>query len=197
MSLLGGALVSEVVPGSPAARAGVRNGDVITAFGGRAIADSRILSRLVAEAAAGRGTDIEVFRNGQKESFEVVVAELDNSPPVTPTTSMDSALKTFAGLSDLGLALAQVDGKLRAQYRLGSGIGGVVITGVASASAAGEKDLRPGDVILEVQNENVDSPDEVFYRVAASAKSGRKAVLFRIRRNGQTNYVALPLGGTG
>jgi serine protease Do len=192
-----GALVSEATSGGPAALAGVQGGDVITAFDGKAIADSRALPRLVAESAVGRHASIELFRKGQEKTFQVTVAQLETAADLRTHHLAAPAPKTAAPFFGLGLALAPLDGRLRAKYRLGAELSGVVITSVDPASPAEDRGLRPGDVILEVQNQSVDSPDEVSDRVAQHAKSGRKAVLFLLSRNGQTNYIALPLGDPG
>ena len=197
LSAAAGALVSEVTPGGPAALAGIQGGDVITVFDGKAIADLRALPRLVAELAVGRHASIEVSRKGQEKTFQVTVAQLVSGADVRTQDLPSPAPKTATPFVGLGLALAPLDGKLRARYRLRAELSGVVVTNVEPASPAEERGVRPGDVILEVQNQSVDSPDEVSDRVAQHAKSGRKAVLFLLSRNGQTNYIALPLGDPG
>ena len=87
--------------------------------------------------------------------------------------------------------------RMREKYKLGSDVQGVVITDVDPDSPAAEKNLQPGDVILEVQNEAVRTPDDVTRRVDAGAKAGRKAVLLLVSRDGQANYIGLSLGDAG
>lgn len=193
----GGALVSEATPGGPAALAGIQHGDVITAVDGKTIADSRALQRLVAESAAGRHAIIQVLRNGREETLQVTLEELESGANLGTKPSSTSVPKTAAALFGLGIVLAPLEETLHAKYRLGADVVGVVVTGVETASPAEDRGVRPGDVILEVQNQSVVSPDQVSDRVAQSMKSGRKAVLFLLSRDGQTNYIALPVGEPG
>jgi serine protease Do len=93
--------------------------------------------------------------------------------------------------------MAPLDREMREKYRLASDVQGVVITDVDPDSPAAEKNLQPGDVILEVQNEAVRTPDDVTRRVDAGAKAGRKAVLLLVSRDGQANYVGVSLGDAG
>lgn len=191
-----GALVSQATPGGPAASAGLENGDVITAFDGKPVADSRALSRLVADTPAGKAVNVDALRNGRRASYQLVVAQREEGGEAARTSSAGSGPAAPVRSSGLGLRLAPLDRKLRAKYSLGE-TAGVVITGVDPDSPAAEKDFRPGDVIVDVQNVAVHAPGEVADCIASNAKSGRKAVLFRISRNGQTNYIALRLGETG
>jgi serine protease Do len=191
-----GALVAEVTANGPAAHAGLKNGDLITGYDGSVVPDSRALPRLVAQTPVGSTVAVEVLRNGQKQNLRMTVAQLDEEVGQggAARTSDVAAPKAVKGFSQLGVALAPADLKLSAKYKLG-GADGVVVAGVDPDSPAAEQDIRAGDVILEVQNEAVRTPDEVSRRVDASASSGHKAVLFRISREGQSNYVALRIGG--
>jgi serine protease Do len=193
-----GALVAEVSPDSPAAKAGVENGDLVTAYDGKPVADSRALPRMVAETPIGKTVNLEVLRKGHKENLQITVAKLEDAPaPAAATGSASSTPKSQNKLSQLGFSLAPLGREQRSKYKLGSDIQGVVITDVDPDSSAGEKDIRPGDVIMQVQNEAVQTPDDVDRLVAADAKAGRKAVLLLINRGGQLAYVALPLGDAG
>lgn len=190
-----GALVAEVTTGGPAARAGIANGDVITQFDGKTVSDSRALPRLVAETAVGKTVELGLVRKGRQQTLEVTVAKLDEgSEPAATKVSNLSAPKILTSYSDLGFGLAPLDERLRSKYKLGADVNGVVITDVDPDSQAGEKDFHPGDVIVQVQNENVHTPDDVSQRIEANAKAGHKAVLLLVTRDGQSNYVALHLG---
>ncbi len=194
-----GALVADVTAGGPAANGGVQNGDLITRFDGRPVSDSRVLPRMVADTPVGKTVDVEVRRKDRKEDLRVTVAKLDETAAATipPKISSLSVPKIVSRLSRLGLAMAPLDSAMREKYRLGSDVQGVVITDVDPDSPAAEKNLQPGDVILEVQNEAVRTPDDVTKRVDAGAKAGRKAVLLLVSRDGQANYVGVSLGDAG
>ena len=191
-----GALVSEVTADSPAARAGLVNGDVITAIDGRPITKSHALPRLVAELQPGRTVSVEVLHSGLKQVFNVAVEQLEGTVAAKANLPAGSPARIKSDSTDLGLALAPVDSGLRAKYRLDDKAGGVVVTGIQPQSPAGDSDFQPGDIVLQVQNEAVGSPDQVSDRVAEYLRSGHKAVLFLVSRNGRQSYIALPLAGT-
>jgi serine protease Do len=188
-----GALVADVTKDGPAAKAGLRNGDLITAFDGRPIAESRVLPRVVAETPAGKTAKVDFLRRNKPESVAVTVVRLDDGADAQAPTKTPGApaVKAVPQLSHLGLSLVPIDSLTRAKFRLASDLRGVLVTKVDPDSPAGEKDVRPGDVILEVQNEPVQTPDDVKQRVEADVRAGRKAVLFLLSRDGQLAYVAL------
>ena len=199
LSSQNGALVADVTAGGPAAKAGLKDGDLITNFNGSTVPDSRVLSRLVADTPVGSTVAVEIVRNGQKQNLRVTVAQLDDAVQQGGAAKApDITLpKAVPGFSRLGLTVSAADARLRTKYKLGKSVDGVVVTEVDPAGAAAEQDLREGDVILDVQNEAVHSPAEVSKRVDASANSGRKAVLFRVSRDGETSYIAVRFGGGG
>src|SRR5205085_1596979 len=161
-----GALVADVTAGGPAARAGVKNGDLITGFNGNTIPDSRVLSRLVADTPVGSTVAVEVFRKGQKQNLRVTVAQLDDAvqqggAAKTPDITLQKAI---SGFSQLGLSIAAPDARLRAKYKIGKA-DGVVVANVDPDGAAADQDIREGDLIIEVQNEPVHTPGDVTRRV--------------------------------
>lgn len=193
-----GALVAEVTPESPAAKAGVENGDVIVGFDGKPVADSRTLPRVVAETPIGKTVGLAILRKGSKQDLQITIAKLeDESVAVAASGATSSAPKIQSKFSQLGVVLSPLGRAQRTKYKLGAEIQGVVITDVDPDSSAGEKDIRPGDVIVQVQNEAVQTPQDVDRLVSAGAKAGHKAVLLLINRDGQLAYVALPLGDAG
>jgi serine protease Do len=194
-----GALVADVTTGGPAAKAGMKNGDLITGYNGAAVADSRVLSRFVADTPIGSTVAVELLRNGQKQNLRVTVARLDDATEagVAAKTPDITLPKAVPGFSQLGLSIAPPDARLRAKYKLAKSADGVVVTAVDPAGAAAGQDIREGDVILEVQNQAVHTPGEVAKRVDASVNSGHKAVLFRVSRDGESSYVAVRLDGAG
>jgi serine protease Do len=194
-----GALVAEVTPSGPAARAGVQNGDVITGFDGKPVPDSRTLPRMVAETPVGKTVNIEVLRNGHRQNLQMTIAKLDDSSEAraSENAANPATPKAETKLSRLGFALAPLDQQSRAKYKLADGVKGVVITDVDPDSPAGENDVRAGDVIVQVQNDAVTTPDEVSRHIEADVKSGRKAVLLLVNRDGQLAYVAIRLSDAG
>jgi serine protease Do len=95
----------------------------------------------------------------------------------------------------LGMALSTITPELRRQFEIKEGTQGVVITSIGDASPAAEKGVRPGDVIVEVNQEAVKSPAEIDAKVKAVQKAGRKSVLFLVERGGELRFVAVRLEG--
>ncbi|MGN6515072.1 MAG: DegQ family serine endoprotease [Rhizomicrobium sp.] len=191
-----GALVADVTDGGPADKAGLKNGDVIVSFDGKAVPDSRALPREVADTAAGKAVNIDVLRGGKKLTLHAVVAKLqdedDDSKPAPPPPP-----KPAPKSSRLGLSLSSLDDASRTKYKLPKSAAGVVVTDIDPAGAAADKNFRPGDIIVEVQNQPVHSPDEVNKIVDANTKAGKKVTLLLVSRGGDLTYVAVRTGGAG
>jgi serine protease Do len=198
MGLVGsaGALVAAVSPDGPAAKAGLLSGDVITGFDGKPVPDSRSLPRMVADTAIGKTASIDYVRAGQKQSAHVTVARLEDDDAAPAKVSVAQP-KSGSKLSELGFSLGPLDAAARAKFHVGAEVQGVVITDVDPASPAGDKNFRPGDVIVEVQHQAMHSPDDVSRKVDADSKAGRKVELLLVNRGGDPTYVAMRLDGTG
>jgi serine protease Do len=96
-------------------------------------------------------------------------------------------------LGQMGLTVSTLDEAARGRYRIGRTVQGVVVTQVTPGSRAGEKNLRPGDVIVEVQSQKVKTPDDVNKAIEAAAKAKKPVALFLISRGGEITYVGLRL----
>lgn len=183
-----GALVAIVVPDSPAARAGVKTGDVIVGWAGKEVKDIRDLVRKVAFTKAGRSVDAVVWRDGSRKSLTVLVAE---SGTQQASASVEPAPKDAA---ELGLSVAPADDELRRRFGLERDAEGVVILAVRPDSPAAAKDLRPGDLVTHVNGGKVATPDAMKRRVDQARRDGREAVLLRILRRGNPVFVAVNFG---
>jgi serine protease Do len=195
LSTTQGALVADVTANGPAAKAGIQDGDLITTFDGKPIDESRTLPRVVADTPIGKTVPVDLLRNGKKETLRVMVAKLEDgaAEAAAPKGAKPSTAKPNNKLSQLGLSLGALDGDMRAKYHLGEGVQGVVVTQVDPDSAAGEKNFRPGDVIVEVQSQAVRSPDDVAKHLESDSKAGRKVEMMLVNRDGTLTYVALRL----
>jgi serine protease Do len=197
LSTATGALITEVTPKGPASKAGVVNGDVVTSFDGKPVSDSRALPRIVADTPIGKTVAVEVLRKGKKQSLRLTVAKLQDERPIhapPPKKQPPAPAKAKSKISQLGLSLAPIDNDARAQFKLAKNVQGVVVTDVAPDTPAAEKNLRAGDVIVQVQNQNVRTPEDVRHRIEADAHAGKKIELMLINRGGDLTYVALKLG---
>ncbi|MEQ9527596.1 MAG: DegQ family serine endoprotease [Parvibaculaceae bacterium] len=189
-----GALVAGVSPGGPAAAAGLETGDIVLAFDGRNIETMRDLPRVVAEATIGSSADVQIFRDGETLTRRIEVARLENEDDEEADISETGPAapeKTVV----LGLGLSELDDDLRRRFGVSEETEGVLVTDVDPLSAAAEKGVRPGDVIVQVAQRAVSSPEDVEAIVLSEEKSGRNSVLLRLSAGGNIRFVALRLGG--
>lgn len=188
-----GAIVAQVVPDGPAARAGFRQGDVVLAVNGAAVSDARDVTRRVAEIPAGSEAHFSVLRNGQKTTLTAKIgarpaqqmASNGGSGPRGPAPSTAEAM---------GLGLAGLTPDLRRMYNVDNGARGVLITKVDPDSDAAEKGIQPGDVILAIANQLVTSPQQVQDGIARAKQQGRDSVLALVLTQGGQRFVALGVG---
>jgi serine protease Do len=189
----GGALVAGVLENSPAEAAKMKTGDVILSFNGRNVDESRKLPRIVAETEVGKTVDVVLWREGRRKTVKVTLGELEKFDQATLTTSTpDTEEKPVErAIDELGLGLSTITRTMAEKYSLDTELKGVLITNVDGDSGAAEKGLRAGDVIVEVNQEKVLTPDAVAARIKDAAKNGRRSVLLLINREGDLRFVAL------
>lgn len=189
-----GALVTGVTSSGPAAKAGLKNGDLITGFDGKPVIDDRALPRIVADTPIGKTVDIDVLRKGSRHTFRITVQKLaEDITPDKPVRAPAAPAKNQSKLAQLGLTLGMLDSAQRAKFNIGPAVSGVLVTQVNPNSPAGEKNLRAGDVIVEVSSQPVKTPEEVSSRINADVKAGKKVVLMLVSRDGDMIYVGLRL----
>ncbi|MBV9332080.1 MAG: Do family serine endopeptidase [Alphaproteobacteria bacterium] len=186
-----GALVAEVTPNGPAAKAGIVDGDLITSFDGRTIGDSRAVPRIVASTPVGKTVAVDVLRKGHKLTVHLTVQRLEEGSPA-PLKPGAATPAPKSKLSALGLSLGLLDAGARQQFRLKANVQGVLVTDVAPDSPAANS-LKPGDVIVEIRKQPVRTPDDVSRHLEADARSGRKVEVMLVNRSGELSYVALRL----
>src|SRR5690349_12793013 len=168
-----GALVATVSPDSPAAAGGIEPGDVILSFDGQTIENMRNLPRAVAATPIGKSVAVELLRKGENKSVNVAIGQLPaNEEAADDTTQDDNGDNSDEGDAPekeelLGLSIAPLTDELRGQYGIGKAIEGVIITEVKPDSPAAQKDVKPGDVIVEVTQEKVKQPRDVLARLEA------------------------------
>ncbi len=172
-----GALIGEVQPNSPAARAGLQVGDVVVGFNGRDIASPRDLATAVAEVKPGHEAKITVLRDGRKVEEQVKIGQ----PPRSQMAANDRSESAERQQASLGLALAPNNGP------------GAVVARVRPDSIAAERGLEQGDVILRVGDREVSRPRDVVDAVNAAREAGRSVIALQIERDGNRAIVALPL----
>ncbi len=188
-----GALVSSVTEDGPAESGGIQDGDVILSFDGKDVDSMRELPRIVAETDIGKSVPVVVWRDGREREVSVEVGQLDEEVPVLASTGpRGNAIEPEeATIDDLGVSVTSITDDMRQQFSLPDDLRGVVITGVEPNSAAAEKSLRPGDVIVEVSQEEVSSPGQIAEKIREVREADRSSVLLKINRNGDRRFVAV------
>jgi len=185
-----GAIVSQVLPDSPAAKAGLKQGDVILAFGGSAIGEMRDLTRVVAATDIGEKVDVEIWRDRKAQSVPVTIARLDEGDTVA-TAAPPPARPGHESIEPLGLELAALTPDLRQRLGIPEAIEGVVVTDVAADGPAAAQGLRAGDVIQQVGTQPVTTPEQVAALAEAAESENRNAVLLLVNRQGDSMFIAL------
>lgn len=190
-----GALVTEVTEGSPAAKAGLRQGDVVLSYADKEIDTLRDLSRAVAETAVGTPVEVEFVRDQKMRTLTARVGAQEPPQAVAQADPGKAAPEPtrelpFAGL---GLSVAPLDAESRSKFGVGDKTSGVVIAAVDAGRSAAAKGLQPGDVITSVNQRPVASPSEFASAIEEAGKAQRKAVLFLVERDGEQRFVAVEL----
>jgi serine protease Do len=176
-----GALVAEIVPGGPAAKAGIAAGDVVTSLNAAPLKDSRTLFRSVAEAAPGSQMAFGVVRDGKERIVQVTLSEAPGAKPRVPQPAAAQPPP------DLGLTLAPAS-----QVR-GSGGRGVVVIDT-KRRGGGDHGISAGDVILEVAGKPVNSAGDVRTAVTNARRGGKRTVVLHVQSGATSRFVAVPVG---
>jgi serine protease Do len=193
-----GEIVRTIVPGGPAAKAGLQQRDVIVKVNGQQVTPNDTVSYLVANSPVGQRIPLEIVRDGKRATVYVTledrpteealnkVAGGDTSTPGTSSSPSTAATKA------LGLSLAPLTPELARSANLPAGARGVIITNVDPNSDAAEQGLRRGDLIMSVNNQVVTDPAQVIAGADGARKAGRPSVLLLIKRgNAPEAFVAV------
>jgi serine protease Do len=189
-----GALVAGVTPDSPASKAGIEAGDVILKFDGKDVTTMRGLPKLVAQAQIGKAVDVEVQRQGQKKTLKVEVGMLndeEDKPETGPDENKEQPPEPSTSV--LGLTLTPLTDDVRNRFGFDAKIKGVIVTDIDPSSQAATKNIKPGDVIMEAQQEPVGTADDLQAAIDKVKKAGGKSVLLLVEdAKGDTRFVAIP-----
>jgi serine protease Do len=190
-----GAMVARVIPDGPAEKAGVRTGDVILEFNGREIGEMRRLPAVVAETPVGRSAPMVIWRDKKKMTVEVTVGSLSEGEQAMAATP-GSGPETSAGevtIAAVGIKVADLNPQLADRLGMTGTRKGVVITGITDGGPAAEKNLRPGDVIVEVSQEEMQTAAQVAAKIQEAQKAGQRSVLLLLEGQGGLRFEAVRL----
>src|SRR5262249_52968169 len=194
-----GVLVANVIGDGPAAKAGLKRNDIILNFAGQDVLDLRRFPRLVANARVGSTIDMVVWRGGKEGPLKLRVGEQEEAEKQNAAAqgggkkSPEPDQPVISNVEQLGLTMQKVTDQLREKYGLSDQVKGVVITKVAPNSPAAEKQLQAGDVVLEVDQKPVTSPQEITDIVSKLQTQKKRSVLLFVERQGDPRFAALRL----
>ncbi|ODU62185.1 MAG: hypothetical protein ABS99_01290 [Acetobacteraceae bacterium SCN 69-10] len=184
-----GAVVTGVLPGGPAAKAGLQVGDVILRAGSQAVTGPHMLARRFATATVGDSLHLTLLRAATPAAVDVVVGEAPEP------AGKAAAPPTIKPRPDLGLSLAPLDAAARRQYGIPATLHGVLVAAVAPDSVAAEHGLAAGDVIARTQWSAVERPEDVEAGIESARGTGRGHVMLAVQGPSGARLLALPLAG--
>ena len=173
-----GALVGDVIPNSPAEKAGIKRGDVIVKFDKSEVRTMEALPKIVGSTTPGKAVKVEVIRDGKKKVLDVTIAVLK-----------DEKIKV-AALDPLGIQVQDITPDIAQSLKL-EGVEGVLVSDVTPGEAGGESGLKRGDIISEVNRNKVQNTAD-YNRITRKLKGGDTALML-IKRGGTTIYIAVKL----
>ncbi|MET3599258.1 Do family serine endopeptidase [Martelella mangrovi] len=177
-----GALISEPTSDSPGAKAGLKQGDVITAVNGDVIEDARSLSRMIGMMEPGDDVELSVWRDGSSQMIDVKLGEFPTEDQLAASEGQSGPAESSL-MTQMGFEVRPADdGK------------GVTVTAVDPNSDAAAKGLSEGQNILSVNNKEVASAGDILKQVEDAASNGRKQALFQVETENGSMFTALPTG---
>jgi serine protease Do len=181
-----GAMVDQPQSDSPAAKAGIQSGDVITAVNGTPVKDARDLARTIGMMAPDSSVKLDIIRQGEQKTVALTLAQMPNDQKVADADS--GTAQPAGGVPHLGLQVAPTS------EVSGAGSQGVVVTAVDPDGPAAEQGFQTGTVILDVGGKSVANAGDVRNALADAKAQGKHEVLMRVKMGDATRFVALPLG---
>jgi serine protease Do len=179
-----GAIVAQVTPGSPAASAGLKNGDVIVKLNGNMIANGSELQLKIAQLTPGTDVSLGILRNGTPQSINLHLGEYSKDGQVVASNADGTGTQSNGG--KLGLAMSDLTPEIRQQANIPDSVKGAAIAQVRPGSPADDAGLQPGDVILEVNRKPTPSANDVVSSIHAVPNG--KGVLMLVWSGGGASY---------
>jgi serine protease Do len=197
-----GALVSGIIEGGPITRGEIKAGDIITQFDGTDIVEIRDLMLAVGESPVGKAVDVVIIRGGKEQTVRITLGRLEDGEQLAKAgTEPDGegakpgeppAAQLPASDVVLGMKLAALDGERRKAFGIAENVEGVVVTEVKPNSPAAERRVEVGDVIVELGQEAMSTPEDITARVEALKADGRRNALLMIaNKAGELRFVTV------
>ncbi len=191
-----GALVAGIIDGGPVADGSILAGDVITRFDGKDVNSVKDLPRVVAESPVGKEVDVVVIRKGKEQTVKVKLGRLEDSDQQAKKNDQTGQGEDGAkqDVDVLGMTLGALDEDSRKSFGIAKDVQGVLITEVQKDSIAANKRIEAGDVIVDIAQETVSTPEDVAARIEKLRDEGRKnALLMLASKTGELRFVTLQM----
>lgn len=190
-----GALIAQAHPDSPAQKAGIKAGDIIIEFDGQPVENSSSLIRLVGNATAGNESQVKIWRDGKEKTVIVTLAQREkvNMAAINGPNAVPPSQKQNQIMDSLGLRIGPLNQENRNRFGIDGQMKGVVILDVTANSPGADKGLRPGHVILEVNQQAVESVSNFAQLVEMAIAQNKSAILMRIKIDNTYRFVVLEL----
>ena len=190
-----GALVASVTPDGPAAKAGIQQGDVIVKFNDRVVLESSKLPRMVAETPIGSEVPVTLWRKGKEVTLHAELGALSEAMVAAAAPGRPETQARPDAVSALGVELSKLTGQLRQKLDLPDDITGVMVTKVDGKGSAAAKGIKAGDVIVEVDQESVESSEDVAKQIEKARKTGYRVVTLLIYSDDDYAWIAVRIDG--
>jgi serine protease Do len=189
MSSNDGAAIVNVNPNTPASKAGLKVGDIITAFNGKKVSNSRELSLAVSETPIGSAGTVDLIRDGKPTQIKVVVGDLPGGDPLRlgqtapePKKEEPKTASSNGVRQSLGLSVGSLTEEMRQQLKLDKSVTGVMVTGLNQNSDAAQKGLAAGDIIIAINRMPTNTPEAAAAAIDTARKAGQEIVALQVRR---------------
>lgn len=205
MDVARGAMISSIIQGGPVENGPIKTGDVIIRFNGSDVREMRDLPRIVADSPIGEAVDVVLLRDGKEMTVSVTLDRLEDNEKIAGAAATGQAEPEAGDESPdveqlspespvLGMMLGVLDDDARAKFEISDDVEGVVVTEVQPNSVAAERNISPGDVIVEVGQEFVAAPEDVFSRIQELKGEDRRSVIVMLaNKSGELRSVPLRL----
>jgi serine protease Do len=187
---LKGALVSGIIKGSPAEKAAIKQGDVILQYNGKVVEDTGHLRNMVSQTPIGTKVHVKLLRQKKEVEVDVVIAELPKKMAEAPSRNAEESEENQEESTALtGLVVRELTPDLAARLGIDENENGVVVVKVDTDSKLFEAGIRPGDIVLQINQKNIATIED--YKKAASKIRSKERVLLLIRRKGEDLFVSV------
>ncbi len=188
-----GALIASTNQDGPADKAGIEAGDIILEINGQMIKDMKALPRIIAENDVGSTAKIKYWRDGKEHITNVTIGELEKAEEEGLLDRPTKSTGTGVDIDALGMTVKPIDEALRTEFDIAPSINGLIISNIKPMSEAAQKGLNIGNVIVEINQQPITSPEMIIDIIDKAQKNQRKSVLFLVNNQGNMKFVALKL----